>query len=96
MKVLVSLLVVAAVHPAFAGIFMEKGMYVISDMTVGYGATLDEARKDANSAIPVGYKVAREINSPAVDCTGNEIWNADNHCSTEKVRYVLPLKKARR
>lgn len=79
---------------ANAGFFVEKGMYIETDLTIGYGETREIAEKDAIASIPKNFKIAKAINSPAIQCTdSNKIWNDKDECRNGKVRYVLPIVK---
>jgi hypothetical protein len=79
---------------ANAGLFVEKGLYIESDLAIGYGETREVAEKDARASIPKNFKIAKNINSPAIQCTdSNQNWNAKDECIKGKVRYVLPIVK---
>jgi hypothetical protein len=82
---------------SFAGEFVEKGMYLHTDMTIGYGQTLEIAKVEAEKVIPRGFEIAKNENSPAIQCTGETVvWNEEQECGNEKVRYVLPIRKVTR
>lgn len=76
---------------ANAGTFLRKGLYVTNDLSIGFGKSLALAEADAKKAIPRGYKLDIESNSPAVSCAFKEIPNKKNECATENVRVEMPL-----
>lgn len=79
---------------ASAATFLEKGIYIETDLTIGYGKTKAIAEKDAITAIPYGFRIAKNINSPAIQCTNHKIWNEKNECGADgDVRFVLPIQK---
>lgn len=90
MKLIVMFLVLS-ISSANAGIFLRKNLYVTNDLTIGFGKSAALAEADAKSAIPKGYKIDKEGNSPAITCAFKEFPNEKGECATEKVRVELPL-----
>ena len=93
MKYLIVMVLCFLGSSASAAIFLEKGMYIETDLTIGYGKTKRDAEKDATAAIPNGFRIAKNVNSPAIQCTNDKIWNEKNECSDGNVRFVLPIQK---
>lgn len=76
---------------AGAGTFLRKGLYITTDLTIGFGKNVDLAKKDAMKSIPKGYKIDSKNNSPAINCALKEIPNEKGECANEYVRVEMPL-----
>ncbi|MBC7743430.1 MAG: hypothetical protein H7061_14630 [Bdellovibrionaceae bacterium] len=75
-----------------AGIFLRKGMYAEqTDLAIGKGFTLSDAKKDALSAVPKTYRIAKELNSPTYYCIDDITWNENNNCNGGQVNFLLPV-----
>ena len=90
MKIIATFLILSFSN-ANAGTFLRKGLYVTNDLSIGFGKSLALAEADAKKAIPQGYKLDKEGNSPAVSCAFKEVPNEKNECATENVRVEMPL-----
>lgn len=85
------LTLVLLIANANAGIFLRKGLYVTTDLSIGFGKSLALAEADALKAIPEGFKIDKEGNSPAINCAFKEFPTEKGICATEEVRFELPL-----
>lgn len=98
MKSLIPFLLIPLPCTSHAGYFVEKSMYVETYLAVGKGLTLEKAKQDAQTAIPVPTKCVifepnGKQNSPAFQCMGGGVWTEGNECLGNEVQYNLPLRK---
>jgi hypothetical protein len=93
MKKIILAAMIVIPNLTYAGTFLEKGMYISNDVAVGFGTTKIQAAQDAEKSVPSSYKISSILGSPAIQCSGDNIWNEKNECGSESVRYVLPVVK---
>ncbi|HEY8280568.1 MAG TPA: hypothetical protein VIH99_13140 [Bdellovibrionota bacterium] len=80
-----------------AGYFLDTSMGVQSSLVLGIGNTLDEARLDAQSAVPPPAKHAHykfDAQESEYQCLSGGEWTQEKECDGGEVQYVLPLTKS--
>ena len=96
-KILVIPLLLLAVGCASGGKFLNQGMYVETPLVIGQGTSIDIAKSNAMSAIPLGYEPANETASGESGCTNPEefmVWSdkaQDTVCLSSKYYTIIPL-----
>ena len=98
MRLLFSIMILLIGVDAFAGYFVEKGLFVETFIVVGRGKTRIDAMEDAKRAIPQATKYVRyEPNtnwtSPSLQCMEGGVWNEKDECMGNDIQYVIPLKR---
>ncbi len=91
MKTLYFSALIFLVNQAQAGLYVKKGTYIETDLVIGFGRTREVAVTDALANIPPGFRMSKNAQSPALQCSNDEIWNERRECGQGKVRYVLPV-----
>jgi hypothetical protein len=80
---------------ASAGQVIYENMYSGYNLIQGEGKTVDQAKKDALSALPKGWKIDDE-NSPVIECTrtGGVLANGtkcDDQVAGNQLRVTIPM-----
>lgn len=72
---LITIYLLISISNTRAGTFLRKGLYVKTDLAIGFGKTLNIAKEDAEKAIPKGYKIDLKNNTLAITCAFKNIPN---------------------
>ncbi len=101
MKIFFILSALLIVGHAKAGLFVEKSLYFPHTFLVGKGSTPEEARKDAESALPLGIRGLRyqldSKNSAAVQCLNEPVSGLSlDNCPANKWQAVMPVVQIKR
>jgi hypothetical protein len=98
MKKLTGITLLLLSQTSYAGVFVDKSMYVETYLAVGHGKTKAEAMSDAQNAIPeatkrLKYEPNSQWASPAIQCLESGVWTEENECYGNDIQYIIPLKK---